>query len=579
MPCQFIMQMSKLRKSSAEAVDNTQSFDSSKKYLHIERPVETELRNLLRRVNTAGSKRLILLCGSAGDGKSHLISYLKHADSECLLDGYELYNDATESASPTLTAIDTLAEKLAPFNDDNYLIDDGYKMIIAINLGMLNNFIDSEKGNKYTILRKYIESNDLFTYTYTKATFCVDSVFQHVNFSDYQIFSLSKNGIVTTYIEELFAKVFQSTDNNPFYQAYKESITCSLCKQCPVRHNYEFLQNKSNQDYLIRRIVEIILKDKAVVSTREILNLLYGLIVHPDFDEGEFCDIILFPVKYLEYYLRFSTPMILNNGSDISPVLDHMIKHDPLKTRNEHIDSAATRFHSLEVIGPEFDKATENTPYSVLTKMTGLSNLGADKPDLKRTVYQFIARIEDFFKDPRPSDRFNEYIHYLYCQNTRKTRGLRELYAATKNAVFKWNGEFGDEFICIDDTNDYYWVLERLHIKPKIVSIDAQDNVEIQRFSPSLKLRFSKDPDLEESYVEIDIDYSLFEIIMAMKEGYRPTWQDKNLHTDFVNFIQKIIDLGEKNSSIIILPKNGESTQKYIFSEDDFGAAFKEVKL
>ena len=111
------------------------------------------------------------------------------------------------------------------------------------------------------------------------------------------------------------------------------------------------------------------------------------------------------------------------------------------------------------------------------------------------------------------------------------------------------------------------------------MSIDAQDNVEIQRFSPSLKLRFSKDPDLEESYVEIDIDYSLFEIIMAMKEGYRPTWQDKNLHTDFVNFIQKIIDLGEKNSSIIILPKNGESTQKYIFSEDDFGAAFKEVKL
>lgn len=163
MACNFISELSKLRKLSAESVENTASFDAFKKYLHVLRPVESELRTLLSRVNSANKKTLVLLCGSAGDGKSHLLSYLRNADSEHLLDMFELYNDATESSAPLLTAIDTLAEKLAPFNDDNYLNDDGFKMILAINLGTLNNFIESEKGQAFSALKKYVDINEIFS--------------------------------------------------------------------------------------------------------------------------------------------------------------------------------------------------------------------------------------------------------------------------------------------------------------------------------------------------------------------------------------------------------------------------------
>lgn len=151
MACNFISELSRLRKLSMESVENTASFDKFKKYLHVLRPVEVNLRTLLNRANSANKKTLILLCGSAGDGKSHLISYLRNADSEHLLDTFELYNDATESSAPLLTSIDTLAEKLAPFNDDNYLKDDGFKMILAINLGTLNNFIESEKARHFLL--------------------------------------------------------------------------------------------------------------------------------------------------------------------------------------------------------------------------------------------------------------------------------------------------------------------------------------------------------------------------------------------------------------------------------------------
>lgn len=58
-----------------------------------------------------------------------------------------------------------------------------------------------------------------------------------------------------------------------------------MSARCPVRHNYEFLSEISNQKTIIERIVEIVIKDKAIVSTREVLNLIYDLMVHPDFDE------------------------------------------------------------------------------------------------------------------------------------------------------------------------------------------------------------------------------------------------------------------------------------------------------
>lgn len=140
MSCEFVTQLSKLRKLSAESVENTKKFDPFKEYLHVERQVEKELRELLRDINDRQGKCLVLLCGSAGDGKSHLISFLKNSDSEQLLADYEPYNDATESAEPTMTSIETLAEKLLPFNDENYCKDDGmlqYRIDAMLGLGVL----------------------------------------------------------------------------------------------------------------------------------------------------------------------------------------------------------------------------------------------------------------------------------------------------------------------------------------------------------------------------------------------------------------------------------------------------------
>lgn len=580
MACSFIAELSKLRKLSVESVENTNSFDDFKRYMHVLRPVETELRKLLVDVNDSNHKTLVLLCGSAGDGKSHLLSYLRNADQEHLLDSYEVYNDATESSAPQLTSIDTLSEKLAPFNDQNYTTDDGFKMILAINLGTLNNFIESEKGKNFSALKKYVEDKEIFSSFVRDDSYQTGSVFQHISFSDYQIFTLSENGVETDYLEELIGKIFQDQEANSFFKAFKENSNCSLCQKCPVRHNYQFLSNPIHQKALIKKIIEVVIKDKEIVSTRDILNLLYDILVHPDFDYAKMCQVATNDTQYLSEYIRYTTPMLLYEYDDISPLVNSIRRHDILKIRQADLDVDMTRFHALENIHDIFSSATDGTPYAVLNDTTNIADLGGIKADLKKLVYRFIIRIKDLKGELPPTKQeklFDEYIQYLFYQNSGQEKKLSKLYEATKKAIMNWDGQFDSDTICIDDSNEKFWVLEQLLLKPSIYSNRPSANSIVQRFSPTVKLRFRKDSDSNLETAEISMDYSLFEMISAMKEGYRPTVQDKNQHTDFVSFIQRVIEFGNKATRIVLIPKEQEHDYRVVFEKTDFGYEFKVV--
>ena len=580
MACSFIAELSKLRKLSVESVENTNSFDDFKKYMHVLRPVETELRKLLVDVNDSNHKTLVLLCGSAGDGKSHLLSYLRNADQEHLLASYEVYNDATESSAPQLTSIDTLSEKLAPFNDQNYTTDDGFKMILAINLGTLNNFIESEKGKNFSALKKYVEDKEIFSSFVRDDSYQTGSVFQHISFSDYQIFTLSENGVETDYLEELIGKIFQDQEANPFFKAFKENSNCSLCQKCPVRHNYQFLSNPIHQKALIKKIIEVVIKDKEIVSTRDILNLLYDILVHPDFDYAKMCQVATNDTQYLSEYIRYTTPMLLYEYDDISPLVNSIRRHDILKIRQADLDVDMTRFHALENIHDIFSSATDGTPYAVLNDTTNIADLGGIKADLKKLVYRFIIRIKDLKGELPPTKQeklFDEYIQYLFYQNSGQEKKLSKLYEATKKAIMNWDGQFDSDTICIDDSNEKFWVLEQLLLKPSIYSNRPSADSVVQRFSPTVKLRFRKDSDSNLETAEISMDYSLFEMISAMKEGYRPTVQDKNQHTDFVSFIQRVIEFGNKATRIVLIPKEQEHDYRVVFEKTDFGYEFKVV--
>lgn len=142
-----------LSQSSVESVQTGDGFSDIDKYLHTERPISEELLDRMIEIDEAGGG-IILLVGSAGDGKSHLLSKIKG-----LVDWGEkaFYNDATASCSPKKTAIETLKEGLMDFSDNN-IQSTSRKMVLAINLGKLNAFIDDpEVANIYSKIKEATE--------------------------------------------------------------------------------------------------------------------------------------------------------------------------------------------------------------------------------------------------------------------------------------------------------------------------------------------------------------------------------------------------------------------------------------
>ena len=390
MSCEFISELRRLSKLSAEAVQNIDHFDPLKEYMHITRHTENDFRELMLEITEVNHKQLVLVCGSAGDGKSHLLSYLKYSDRDGILDAYTIINDATESDTPNQTAIETLAERIAAFRDDR--LNDGgrEKVMLAINLGMLNNFIDSKQGKYFSKLKQYVLNNNIFSVA-QPLPFDKNAVFHHIDFSNYQLYTLTADGVKSDYLTDLFEKVFGNNPRNPFYNTYiNQGSTCPHHTQCPVRHNFEFLMKTEVRNLLIQRIIEVCIKDKLVVTSRDVLNFIFDAVVSPDFDEKKFWSILSNPAKFLETYISYTTPMLIFENKGMSSLIDCMTENAKSNENIENRDGDVLNFYAVDDISPIVSSVLNGSEYSDILNSIGLSAIDNGRDSLKKYIYKFI---------------------------------------------------------------------------------------------------------------------------------------------------------------------------------------------
>ncbi|MCM1006455.1 MAG: DNA phosphorothioation-dependent restriction protein DptF [Ruminococcus flavefaciens] len=572
--CKFIEMFNKLKKSSSDSIDNILSFDEFRKYMHVIRATEIDLKVILAAVNSSDKKTLVFLCGSAGDGKSHLLSYLKNSDSDNLLDGYKVFNDATESNAPSKTAVETLCKRLEEFNDDN-IDKPGSNAIIAINLGVLSNFIESEYASGFGLLKEYVKGSNIMTSEVTKTTYVEDSHFQHISFSDYHMFSLNKGEITPEYIEALFEKIASDDENNIFYATYaSDCSTCSLCSQCPIRTNYEFLTDSKVRYYIALMLVKVILQDKEILTTRELLNYIYDIVVAPRFDYTKFYKCSTNPSSFLKEYLNCIMPSLLFDNVDISVIMNKTRKYDPLLNRNEKEDDIAIEYYVSEDITKIVKAIVEGSPYSaILCDPAYIDILNEDKT-IKSKLFNVLIRIRDLMNKTGYEPMFLKYISDLYNYNIGRTPKLANLYSDIKDAVIHWCGNEDDDNICIDDSHKSFSIYEDIKFEPFLGNIPSTSETEkIEKFLPFIVAEFKNGTDTP---IHIDIDYSLYEMIEKIKSGYVQTAEDRNNHADFISFISKILKTGSSNESITILSEEG---RKAILEKTIFGTyKFKVVK-
>ncbi|MGG0176417.1 DNA phosphorothioation-dependent restriction protein DptF [Gottfriedia acidiceleris] len=541
----LIYELTKLKESSQEAVENANSFSSFKKYLHVERPIQKDLHQLLLDTYQSSSSQLIILGGSVGDGKSHMLAYMNSTYPE-ILNEFSIHNDATESFDPMKNSLDTLAELLLPFSDEK-IEQSNEKKILAINLGVLHNFLTSKYANdSYTKLVEFIEQSMVFDSNVITNKFSIDN-FHLISFSDYQPFELTEDGPQSSYFKEILSKITNDSDDNPFYQAYLRDNKSEYFS--PVIMNYQLLMRPEVQENIAQLLVKALVKHKMIVSTRALLNFIHDMIVPSNIHELIYSSII--------DETEFLLPNLLFGSSDKSQILNVMSKLDPIHLRSQKLDQLLIDLNLTNNISSIFK---ENLNLVGIEKWTNLiEDLGAfyelsastRKVLMKtyiRMTYCFTEEQESVFNDCV----FNSYMKSLFAFNAGNPTGLQQLYKDVLKAVFEWKGQpkRNSNYIYIDDSIELIKIAQSLSVRPYSQNMAKSAEEIFYSFKKNIVIGY-QEPN-SKKFALLEIDYPLYEKILMVLKGYRPNKKDKEDAIQFVEFIDKLMKFGNKNEQLLV---------------------------
>ena len=576
--CQLVDELKRLKKASKESVDNENDFSDFKKYMHVHRQVETDLIETIRQANN-GRKSLILLCGNVGDGKSHLISYLKNCQNE-LVKEYKIHNDATESYRPDRDEKQQLALILEQFSDENLDNGEYAKVIVAINLGVLSNFMDSEEGSRFKRLAEYVEQKKILVETDIADSAIDNGPFYCVNFGDYHIYRLAEGKVESPYIESIIEKIVGANHDNVFYDAYCKCDKCEVRDICPVKRNFEFLQNKIASNGVVNVILETIIKDKIILSTRDLLNFFYDIIVSAQFNKKDFAK------KYKKggfaYISDFLLPNIMFEHDEISHFISHIKNYDFATQRTEQFDNIITVFFNTDNIDSVFNEYITNTTLSSFVLRIIQDENNRNKMNDRGTIFKIFARLSKLSPKSGSSlgsvnPEFNEYISLLYSAAKSDMVGLKDLYTLVRDCVYNWTGSFDIQMLNFRSYHNDYAISTPLECKSLPGKGKIKDEEIFERFPSSIDIKLSSKNDQTRT-ASVAVDYELYKMLKNVKSGYRPSIKDENLYAGFVAFIKNISAFGESDERIIISHYENEKLKKYMLELDEFDSfVFREV--
>ncbi|MCI5738119.1 MAG: DNA phosphorothioation-dependent restriction protein DptF [Methanobrevibacter ruminantium] len=560
----LLNELSKLKDSSKEAVedDNLSEF---KEYLHIDRSIQESFLKALNKVVDFNDSHLIMLCGSVGDGKSHLIANLKKKNPD-LFNQFSIHYDATESFDPEKNAIDTLASVLKPFNDIN-INNSTEKLILAINLGVLNNFLESDYADEeYTKLKSIIEEANIFESDEVSDNIYGNKV-SFVTFSDYNMFELNddenSNYTSSKYISSLFNKITQNEDNNPFYAAYLKDKESGYIN--PIIYNYEMLMDEEVQKTIIDYLIKIFIKFRKIISTRDLLNFIYEIIVPPEFLKSEDLDNI-------NDFMDYSLPNLLFGSPERSDLLKLCNELDPTLYRNESLDKFIIDLNINEDTEKILNRYFDLTRFNYLEEYREyLVNFRTFNNSDKEKIINVLIRSAVFYGKSVIKNDFNDkvylnYLKYLYAYNTQSHKDYKDLFTEIKEAIFNWKGTFKKNMICID-TLDSFKVFKNLKLKPIPDKFERPllDGLYLgNRFKTDIKVYF----EVESTKVPLNVDFSLYEYIIKLYNGFKPNQSDKEDLIILDEFINNLLNEDQdKDLFIVTLDNNKE----FFFEYTDFG--------
>lgn len=580
--CQFIEAMEGLKSSSNLSVANDQ-FSKFNKYMHIASKMDDRLEVVISSAR-AKIKSLVLVCGNSGDGKSHLIA---NFISQGIIDtnDFDVYIDATSSDKKGKRANEKLREKLDEFSDQKLGNGVTYRLIVAINLGVLNDFIKNYE-NEYGLLKEYVDKQGLFdnipawkfmqmeNEAEDTKPYCIG----HVDFTSFHRYEINSQGVDISFFSELLNKIVSSDAENTIYQAYNNGcVNCSHRANCPVYWNYkELVESTQLRDYVVNVLAKAIIKGNLSPSVREINDFYYEIIIGRTFDENA---IMSKSINRLTHFVKNMTLWLLYESEE--GLLQYTSKEDVLGDVSRRCDKQIISLN----LKPDFEGWLQNIAIEIspifmqifndilYCKNSNAKKYKDNEQDIKQAIFKLYIRHTNLSSD-QSDDKYQAYLKYLFYYNIGAEDKCKDVIQLVEECVYLWNGRLGDKSgtnvkngVIVSRASSKFYLFKKMDIKfaknPQIVPLDS--NSELPNFSSTMRFGFKlKDG---KTVVPLDIDYELYSFLLDVEAGFIPTNTDRKRNVKYDAFVRKLISESDSDTYVYV---RGEEGRTYRISKDDF---------
>lgn len=509
--------------------------------------------------------KLLVLTGSAGDGKSALLSraYEEAMDAgiteltpECV------HMDATASTKKH----ETYVEELTNFLDTVVAEQSagGPRKGLAINLGLAIDFFDRQgKAEDYPEIWNAIDAVRSSSET-------VKGDVHAINLSHRRTYETAPEHLGAGLLQEIADRFDVSDTDSPFHDAYQHEVaSCPAGSDCPLRYNVEQFADPAVRERVVELIAASSILHNSYLNPREILHQISSLLLpqplqaydHPDAN----CPI----GTAVNYNAKIESEGLLWNA-----LFTQLDGDDP--TQNSYLDPAA-------LAGLETDQQILNwtaDSESLNTALGETPNISwTSRSEKIRTVLRQRYLREGMGEDPLSEwswfDEFVGALSYLQLEDPRDASDQIEehtqnLFRTVKQALRGWTGYARQsnqiEFVDGVRSTDYRFLSE--WTDPKIDPVASSEYTRAESLPGQLWIVLKPhQAQSQQSNIPIPIRFGLYLLMKRIIRGYSPNSRDleqsegiRLIHSRLSEFTQKdqTVSVIDKSEEILVHLERGE---------------------
>lgn len=529
----------RLSQGSRQSVQSGSELDDFDEYMHVDRPIDKAVRMAMDEIRLAGGG-ILLLVGSAGDGKSHMISTLRKDYAD-----FDFRNDASESPWPTIKSIDALKIFLASFKDAS-LYSTSSKMLVAINMGKLSGFIDDaevqEEFKELTKCAKTLFDEDNLRHDETQRV-------KIVSFANHQIFELypeqneAEYPVDSLFIKSVLEKITHKGQDNVFLNAFNKSTPIGTDFD-PCYVNYQFLCIPEIQNAIVKIIIEAIIRFKLVLTPRELFDFIYRIVIPDNYANFN-------PSKD---FFKSLLPNILFAGGE-NKILKSLSLLDPLKYGSiEHNDYLSELFTSIELPDEDcFNNLKSNLHHCFFELIEEYYKNNRNNVE---DISKLLFRIKHLMGYHSESEEYKSFLQILCGYYINDEERIYPLYETIRCSIPHFYGSYTDKtnIVPLDIQGREYKMFACCdNLKPT-----PQDSVP---FDTSNRNKFVVEIDTQwriNTPIPLKVEFPLYESLYKIQRGKLAQKVDRNHNLSFSKFISNLVKQTDYKDRVLILTSDNQ---------------------